>query len=127
MPTKTMILGVVLIALGVIVTFASDSGSATSMIPAFVGVIFLVIGAVAAAREDLRKHLMHAAAGVALIAILGSVGSLISRFSEASNWAIFSQIATVVLCAGFIQQAVASFKAARLARESGGTSDIATT
>ncbi len=119
MPAKTIGLGAVLIALGVIVTFVSDSGSATSMIPAFIGLLFVIIGVIAAVREDLRKHLMHAAAALALLAILGSLGSLIGRWDGEFGWAQFSQLVTVVLSAGFIQQAVGSFKAARLAREAG--------
>ena len=119
MPAKTIGLGALLIALGVVVTFLSDSGSATSMIPAFIGVLFVIIGAVASRRADLSKHLMHAAAALALLAILGSVGSLVGRWEGDFGWAQFSQVVTIVLAAGFIQQAVMSFKAARLAREAG--------
>ncbi len=117
MPAKTIGLGAVLIVLGVAVTFLSDSGSVTSMIPSFIGLLFVIIGVIAGVREDLRKHLMHGAAMLALLAILGSLGSLIGRWEGDFGWAQISQVITAVLCAGFIQQAVMSFKAARLARE----------
>lgn len=116
MATKTIGLGAALIVLGVIVTIASSSGSATSLIPAFIGVVFVVLGLVARAKPDLNRHLMHAAAALALVAIIGSLGSAIGRGAE--GWALFAQVATIVLCAGFVVLAVQSFRAARLARQS---------
>jgi hypothetical protein len=116
MPAKTIGLGAALVVLGVIVTIASGSGSATSLIPAFIGVVFLVLGLVARAKDSLRPHLMHAAAALALIAILGSLGSAIGRGAE--GWALFAQLATIALCAAFLFVAVQSFRQARLARES---------
>jgi hypothetical protein len=112
---KTILLGASLIVLGVIVTIASDSGSATSLIPAFVGIVFLALGLVARAKPDLNHHLMHGAAAVALIAVLGSLGSAIGRGAE--GWALFAQIGTIVLCGGFLVLAILSFRQARLARE----------
>lgn len=115
MADKTIGLGGALIVLGVIVTIASSSGSATSLIPAFVGVVFLALGLVARAKPDLNHHLMHASAAVALVAILGSLGSAIGRGAE--GWALFAQVATIVLCAGYLWFAVQSFRAARLSRD----------
>lgn len=112
MATKTIALGGALIALGVIVTIASGSGSATSLIPAFIGIVFVILGLVARAKPDLNRHLMHAAAALALVAIFASLGSAIGR--GATGWALFAQIATVVLCAGFVVLAVQSFRQARL-------------
>ena len=114
MATKTISLGTALIILGVIITIASDSGSATSLIPAFVGVVFVVLGLVARAKPDLNHHLMHASAGVALLAVLGSLGSAIGR--GAQGWALFAQTGTIVLCAAYLAFAVQSFRQARLAR-----------
>lgn len=103
-----------MIVLGVIVTIASGSGSATSLIPAFIGVMFLGLGLAARAKPDLSHHLMHASAALALVAILGSLGSAIGRGAE--GWALFAQIGTIVLCAGYLFFAVQSFRQARLAR-----------
>ncbi len=114
MATKTISLGAALIVLGVIVTIASSSGSATSLIPAFIGIVFVALGLVARAKPDLNHHLMHASAALALVAVLGSLGSAIGRGAE--GWALFAQIATIVLCAAYLFVAVQSFREARLAR-----------
>ncbi len=115
MTIKTISLGAALIVLGLIVTIASGSGSATSLIPAFIGIVFVVLGVAARAKPDLNRHLMHAAAALALVAILGSLGSAIGR--GAQGWALFAQLATIVLCAGYLVVAVQSFRQARLARD----------
>ena len=115
MANKALMTGGLLIVLGIVVTIASDSGSVTSLIPAFVGVVFILIGLVARAKPELNHHVMHAAAAVSLIAILGSLGSLFGRGS--SGWALFAQLATIVIVGVFLQQAVQSFIAARKARE----------
>ena len=114
MPTKTLSLGAALIVFGVIVTIASSSGSATSLIPAFIGVVFVVLGLVARAKPDLNHHLMHASAALALLAVVSSLGSAIGRGAE--GWALFAQIGTIVLCAAYLVFAVQSFRQARRAR-----------
>ena len=114
MATKTITLGAALIVLGAIVTIASASGSATSLIPAFIGVVFVALGLAARAKPDLNHHLMHASAALALLAILGSLGSAIGRGAE--GWALFAQIATIVLCGAYVALAVQSFRQARLDR-----------
>lgn len=117
MPTKTLSLGAALIVLGVFVTVASGSGSATSLIPAFIGVVFVALGLAARAKPDLNHHLMHASAAFALLAIVASLGSAIGRGAE--GWALLAQIATILLCAGYLGSAVQSFRRARLARDAG--------
>ena len=114
MTEKTIVAGVALIALGVLVSIASDSGSVTSLIPAIIGAIFIVLGLVARARPGIAHHLMHAAAAVAALARLGSLGSAIGRGS--TGWALFAQLGTVVITGVFLAFAVASFRAARRAR-----------
>ncbi|MEM7288018.1 MAG: hypothetical protein AAF480_16830 [Actinomycetota bacterium] len=115
MATKAMITGGVLIAVGIIVTIASDSNSVTSLIPAFIGVVFVALGLVARAKPELNHHVMHGAAALSLLAILGSLGSAIGRGS--TGWALFAQLATVVVVGVFLQQAIQSFRQARLDRE----------
>jgi hypothetical protein len=51
---------------------------------------------------------------VALLAVLGSLGSAIGRGAE--GWALFAQVATIVLCGAYLVVAVQSFRRARLAR-----------
>ncbi len=114
MARNSILVGVILVALGVVATIASDSQSVTSYIPSFIGIVFIVLGAVATAKPDLSHHMMHGAAAVALLAILGSLGSLIGR--GAGGWALISQLVTVVVAGGFLVLAIQSFKAARAAR-----------
>ena len=115
MARNAIIAGAVLIVTGVIVTIASDSESVTSLIPAFIGALFVLLGVVGQAKPDLNHHVMHGAATLALIGVLGSLGSLIGRGS--TGWALFAQLVTVVVLGGFLYLAVQSFKAARLARQ----------
>ncbi|MEM9653860.1 MAG: hypothetical protein AAGA65_17340 [Actinomycetota bacterium] len=114
MAKKATGVGAVLIVLGIVVTVLSDSGSVTSLIPAFIGLLFVGLGLAARFRPAMSHHLMHAAAALALLGILGSLGSLIGRGS--TGWALFSQLVTVVVLGFFLQQAVLSFRAARQAR-----------
>lgn len=115
MARNAIIAGATLIVTGIIVTIASDSESATSLIPAFIGAVFVLLGVVALRKPELNHHVMHAAAAVALLAVLGSVGSAIGRGS--TGWALVAQLITIVVMGGFVFLAVQSFKAARLARQ----------
>ena len=114
MASKSIATGSILIVLGVVVTIASDSNSVTSLIPAFVGAAFLLLGIAGNQKPDLNHHFMHGSAVLSLAAILGSLGSLIGR--SGSAWAVFSQIMTSVICAVFLVLAIQSFKSARAAR-----------
>ena len=117
MAKNALFAGIALIVVGVVVTVVSSSESITSLIPAFFGAVFAALGLVGMAKPDLNHHVMHAAAALALLAILGSVGSLIGRGS--TGWALLSQLATVAISGGFLYLAIQSFKAARLARQNG--------
>lgn len=114
MARLTMIVGAVLLVLGGVVTILSDSDSVTSLIPSFIGAALVIFGLLGQLRPELNHHAMHGAAVVALLAILGSLGSLIGR--GAGGWALFSQLVTIVACGGLLYAAVQSFRAARLAR-----------
>ena len=116
MADKTIGLGVALIFLGIVVTVASDSGSVTSLIPAFIGIVFVVLGVVTRAKPHLQRHLMHAAAALALLVAVASLGSAIGRGAE--GWALFAQIATIGLCGAYVILGVQSFRQARIARDS---------
>jgi uncharacterized membrane protein HdeD (DUF308 family) len=75
----TIVFGVLLIVLGVI-PFAM-SGAKTALIPAYVGVVLAVLGAVAINRGA-RKHAMHAAVIVGLLGFLAAAGRLGSSMSS---------------------------------------------
>ena len=114
MATNALATGIALVVLGLVVTIASDSGSATSLIPAFIGVVFVLIGLVARVKPDQHHHLMHGAAALSVLAVLGSLGSAVGRGS--SGWALFAQLATIVIVGVFLGCAITSFRAARQAR-----------
>lgn len=116
MPQRSIIVGVILVALGIVATFASSSESFTSLIPSILGALFIVLGLVARAKPDLSHHMMHGVAGISALAILGSLGSLVGRGS--TGWALFAQVATVVLCGALLYFAIDSFRQARRARTS---------
>ena len=116
----SLLTGLALVLVGVVVTVASDSESVTSLIPAFVGVLFVALGIGGAVKPSANHHFMHAAAALSLLAILGSLGSLVGRGS--SGWALVAQVATVVVTGVFLALAVRSFKEARRSREAALTS-----
>lgn len=74
MPALTLVIALVFVALGPIGYGLSDpeSKSMTSMIPTFIGVPLLLLGLVALKGGGIRKHAMHGAMLVALLAIGGS-------------------------------------------------------
>ena len=120
MAHKAIAAGAALIVLGVVVSLASDSNSVTSLLPAILGVVFVVIGLVARAKPDIAHHLMHGAAALAVLAVLGSIGSALGRGS--TGWALFAQLATAVIAGVFLWQAIVSFRRARETRQVGQSS-----
>lgn len=120
MPKIAIAVGAVLIAVGVLAFTASGPDSSpTALIPAVLGLVLVVAGAVSLWRADWRRHAMHAAAAVALIGVLGSAGQLIGQPAEDSEDADIAQVAGVLnllLCGGFLALAVRSFVQARRTR-----------
>ncbi|MEL7059576.1 MAG: hypothetical protein AAGN46_06075 [Acidobacteriota bacterium] len=121
MPLITIGFGSILFVLGVVGYFASGQASFTALIPAAFGIVFEVLGVVARVRDGLRKHAMHAAAALALIAVLGSlrgvlaVPTLLDGTAERPA-AIAAQLVMFALSAGFLGLCVQSFREARRAR-----------
>lgn len=117
MSAWTIALGVALVIVGGGITLLSDSDSVTSLIPAFVGIVFVVLGVAARVWERGSRHVMHASVALALLLVLASIGTVAAR--GASGWALASQVATIVLCAGYVALGVRSFIQTRRAREAG--------
>jgi hypothetical protein len=65
-PRVTLVIGVLLAVLGAFFFIYTNAVSFTALIPAAFGVVFMALGLLAAV-GDLRKHMMHAAAALALI------------------------------------------------------------
>ena len=115
MASTAIVFGLLLAILGV-AGYVISPVSVTALIPAFFGIILLVLGFLARA-EALRKHAMHAAAAVALIGFVGALFSLLRAPLETrSGLANFSQAAMALITAVFVILCVNSFRAARRAR-----------
>jgi hypothetical protein len=73
MPPVTVVSSILLIALGLwaYLTGTGDHVSITALIPAFVGLPLLVFGLLAF-KDSIRKHAMHAAVLIGLLAFLGA-------------------------------------------------------
>jgi uncharacterized membrane protein len=85
--------------------------------PAAFGILFVIFGVVSQMKEGLRKHLMHAAAVLALIGLVAVGGRLLSRLGDlTASVAVLSQVAMAVICLIFLVLAVRSFIGARRER-----------
>ncbi|MFM9903896.1 MAG: hypothetical protein ACKVQJ_04910 [Pyrinomonadaceae bacterium] len=117
MPITSIVSGVLLIligAAGYIYGMTSEKASITALIPAFFGIVLLLLGVVAKSSENLRKHLMHAAVVIALLGFILPAGRLISKLSDLTmSAAVASQIAMASVCLIFVILAVMSFASAR--------------
>lgn len=116
MASTTIVFGLLLTLLGIAGYVLTGATSVTALIPAFFGLVLLLLGFLART-ESIRKHAMHAAAVIALVGLAGALFSLFrTPIAGRSAMAVFSQAAMVVLTAVFIVLCVRSFIAARRAR-----------
>ena len=117
MPNTTRLFGLLLIVLGVASWVTTGRTSVTALIPAFFGAV-MVVCALVARTESLRKHAMHAAVAVALIGALASLARAIPAVIDGggSRPAVISQVAMAVLLLVYVYLGVQSFIAARKAR-----------
>ena len=121
MPSTSIGCGVLLLLIGIIgyvYGLATGHASVTALIPAFFGVVLVVLGLWSGSKPDLRKHLMHVAVVVALLGFLLTAGRMLMKFSELTvSAALFSQLSTAIVCLVFVVLSVRSFIAARRERE----------
>jgi hypothetical protein len=114
--------GILLILLGSVGFAVSDGASWTALIPAFVGIPMFVFGFFGE-RENLRKHMMHAAAGLSLLGFLGTVGGIVKSLSLLTGGTVerpqaaIVQAVMAIICLGFLILAVKSFIDARRVRK----------
>lgn len=113
MPKQTLIFAALLIALGV-GAFAF-SGTRTALMPAYPGVLLAVLGGLAIAFENARRHFMHAAAVAALLGALAPAAALAVRAAQMSPLALSVNLGMLLLCAVLLVLMVRSFIAARQA------------
>lgn len=109
--------GILLIIVGVVgYVYGMSIGHAspTAFIPAAFGVVLAILGFVARAKDDLRKHIMHVAVIIGLIGFIAALGSMFRNGIPTSIGAgPLSQIAMAVICLVFVILCVKSFIDAR--------------
>jgi uncharacterized membrane protein len=110
----TNVVGFILIVVGLVSYFATDRASTTALLPAALGVVFLVLGLVAGRSEGSRRHAMHAAMLVALLGVAGSF-TRIGGLYDGEPAAVASAI-TGIVCLVFLVLGIRSFMEARKAR-----------
>jgi hypothetical protein len=117
MPATTRAFGLLLIVLGLASYWLTGRTSITALIPAFFGAAFVLL-ALAARKEHLRKHMMHAAVAIGLLGLLGTLGRAIPAVvnGQAGRPAVVAQLLTGVLLAVYVGLGVKSFIDARRAR-----------
>jgi fluoride ion exporter CrcB/FEX len=124
MPSTSIISGVLLILIGIVgYLIGSNNGqsSPTALIPAAFGLLLVIFGFLAKSKENLRKHLMHAAVVVGLLGFLATASSILKIPALLSGTAerplaVASQFAMAVICLVFVILCVKSFIDARRER-----------
>jgi 4-amino-4-deoxy-L-arabinose transferase-like glycosyltransferase len=128
MAGPTMIAGVLLILIGFQSFFSGtpnpDTGkvSPTALIPAAIGGLLGVLGALALIGPGVRKHAMHLAAMVGLFGVFGGFMPLIRQASKGNPLdptapAALAGLMMSLICAAFVALCVKSFIDARKDRE----------
>ena len=127
MAWPTIVCGTLLVAVGLVGYAQQDPNpetgqvSVTALIPAFVGGVLILCGALAF-RDKLRKHVMHFAA---IIGLLGAIGGFMPLQRQLKNTgtidltkpsAISGEL-MILICAVFVGLCVKSFIEARKARK----------
>ena len=117
MTSTAIFCGAILMLIGLIgYLYGSNqgSGSYTALIPAAFGLVILLCGVIGAAKESLRKHVMHVAVAIALLGFIMVVGRLAMRLSSLTmSAAVISQLLMAIVCLVFVLAGVSSFARAR--------------
>lgn len=117
MPSLAVNFGRLLILIGIIGYgwgFYVQRVSLTALIPAFFGIVLMLLGHIAQRKESLRKHLMHGAVILALLGFIAAAGRLFSKATEITlSAAYLSQMAMALVCLAFVILSVRSFINAR--------------
>jgi hypothetical protein len=117
MISVTRTVGFLLILLGIVGYIGTGGASLTALIPAMVGAVFLILALVARSPEA-RKHVMHAAVAIALLAVIGGLPRIMTAVNagDIRRPAVMAQIAMAAILAIYVLLGVKSFIDARRAR-----------
>ena len=118
MPATTRYVGLLLIVIGIGSYALTGRTSVTALIPAFFGVVFVILAYVAR-NEAARRHAMHAAVALALVGALASLARAIpaAMGGQLTRPAVLAQIVTAAVMGFYVWMGVQSFRAARRARK----------
>lgn len=100
----------------------TGAASATALIPAFFGIVFIALGAIGINKESMHKHVMHAALLLAILGVGGSFGGLINVLGVLGGTelerpaASYAQALMAIICIFFIVAGIRSFIDARKER-----------
>ena len=133
MPLITIATGLAQIALGVALSLKAHADGmkwVTAAIPAYVGIVFVILGA-AARTPTLRKHLIHAAAALATLLALSGIGMGLPKLvmhaagtlpatTAVRPLAWWGQVSMAAIFVVFLFFAIRSFIAAKRWRQAGG-------
>ena len=112
--------GFFLITWGILVSFVSESSSATSYIPSFLGFPLVIFSYLAIKFSSKKKFFMHIVVIFGLIIFLGGldfIRALISGYAFENLWADISKMMMLLTGLYFLIQCIRSFVFARKNRE----------
>ena len=118
----TILFGALLCVLGVGFYVGTGQTSVTALIPSFLGLVFILVGALGL-KPNLHKHAMHAAAVLALLGFLASLRGvfgfvkILSGAEVERPYAIYEQTVMGLLCLIFTGLCIKSFIDVRRKRE----------
>ena len=116
MPLVAIVCGLLLMGVGLAGYTLSDAESpVTALIPAGVGLLLLISGAIVQARPSTRKHVMHVAVTIGLLGFLAAAGRLAMVLAQdkGSTLGRASLAAMALICGVFVALCIKSFIDAR--------------
>ena len=122
MPTISLIFGFLLNVVGLLGFYGTGATHYTALIPCALGLL-LIVSALVARKEHLRRHAMHVAVLVSLIGFLGTASAftkiplLLDHAAGDKTPAFLAKIATALLCILFFILCLRSFVKARLMKK----------
>lgn len=116
----TIVIGSLLLVLGIAGFVLTGQTHITALIPAFFGLAYLLLGLIAFRKPSLRKHVMHVAALLSLLGIVGNISAIIampallSGAEVARPAAVVTRFIMAILCAIHLIASIRSFLIVRL-------------